>query len=183
MGPAEAECSGSEPVPEDSARGRGWPLRATSLSVSLPIVALNYWIKGERKTKSRPVPGPHPPPARPDRLSLPACSLTLTQTHTEHSSWEPRKWAAGCAPKKLQSSLLFLGGSADGGEFPISPCLVFLRHSFTCCLFLSCSHVNARRRAMSVPFSSHFHRIISLPVLWRKALFFFILLFTKQKGL
>lgn len=38
---------------------RGWPSRAKRMSVSLPILALNYWIKGERKSKSHPAPGPH----------------------------------------------------------------------------------------------------------------------------
>lgn len=92
---------------------------------------------------------------------MPACSLTLTRTHTEHSSWEPCERAAGCAPKKLQSSLLFLRRSADGmsSRYLLAP--LFPHTAFTCCLFLSCSHMDAWRWDMSVSFSSLIHCLIS----------------------
>lgn len=148
-----------------SARGfweaRGQPSRAKSLSSFPP--SLSPQLLNQRREESQIPPRAWSSfhPAKPDRLSVPACSLTLTRTHTEHSSWEPRERAAGCAPKKLQSSLLFLRRSADGmsSRYLLAP--LCPHTAFTCCLFLSCSHMDAWRWDMSVSFSSLIHCLIS----------------------
>lgn len=139
---------------------RGWPLRAGStsgfLSQSQPSIT---------ESKARGEPNPvrrlaSSRPAGPGRLSLPARSLSVAGTHTEHSSGEPRQRAA--ATEELQRSSLFLGRSADG---PCSRRLLFPHAP---------SHV-AHSSALS------FRHVVPLPVLWRNALF--ILLFTKHRGL
>lgn len=140
-----AERSGNEVVPEDSGR-LGVSPRGPKVC-QFPSPSLSPQLLNQRREESQIPPRAWSSfhPAKPDRLSVPACSLTLTRTHTEHSSWEPRERAAGCAPKKLQSSLLFLRRSADGMSSRYLLILLFPHTAFTCCLFLSCSHMDARR--------------------------------------
>lgn len=75
--------------------------------------------------------------ARRTRQAISLCLFAPTRLHTEHSSWE------GCAPEKLQSLLLFLGRR---GEFPD---ISSTSSSLTCCLSLSCLHMNVQMRQVS----------------------------------
>lgn len=89
--PTQAEGSGNEPVAAECARLQGLALEGQTpvsfppnLSPQLPNLRLvEDQIPSCVWSSSRP--------AKPDRLSLPDCSLTLTRTHTEHNSWEPRE--------------------------------------------------------------------------------------------
>lgn len=100
---------------------RGWPLRAKSLSVSLPILALNYWIKGERKSKSHPAPGPHL-----TRLAISPCLFT-------HSNWNAHgaqllgtlQVSCWLCSKEASKFIALSLPERRWGEFPISPYLFF----------------------------------------------------------
>ena len=111
-------------------------------------------------------------PARTDRLYLPACSLSLTQTHTEHSSWETSQVSCWLCSKETSK---FIALPWQGCRFVLTSLFFFPHTPLTCCLFLNCSpHEWVQMRSVSVIFIPPPIHCIILSVKERH-LFYFIL--------